>query len=209
MNDPKKEDEQREKIAEEISAEADAFASANPNPKQVMITDIELRNLQKELMDYKDKYLRVLADSDNARKRLQKERQEMTKFALENLIVDFLHPLDNLENALKFAQGMPDEIKNWAFGFQMILNQFKDILTENGVFPIESIGTQFNPHFHEAVEILEDTNQPPGTIIEEFIKGYKMGDRTIRPARVKVAKLTIQEASKQPLQKIDKEENKK
>lgn len=184
----------------------DAFESANPNPKQVMITDVELKNIQKELMEYKDKYLRILADADNARKRLQKERQEISKYAIENVLCDILHPLDNLENALKFAQGMSDEIKNWAFGFQMILTQFKDILTENGVTPVDSIGKQFNPHLHEAVEILEDTDQPPGTIIEEYVRGYKMGDRTIRPARVKVAKLKPQqEANKQPLQIVEEE----
>lgn len=164
------------------------FSSASTNPKQVMITDTELRNIQKELMDYKDKYLRLLADGENTRKRMQKERQEMTKYALESIIVDFLKPLDNLENALKFAQNMSDDVKNWAYGFQMILTQFKDVLSENGVQSIDSLGKEFNPHDHEAVETCEATNQPINTIVEEYVRGYKMGDRTIRAARVKVAK---------------------
>lgn len=170
----------------ETNAE-DVFPSAS-SPKQVTISDVELKNMQKELVEYKDKYLRLLADMDNTRKRMQKERQEMTKYAIENIIVDFLHPLDNLENALKFAQNMSDEVKNWAYGFQMILSQFKDVLTENGVTQIESVGQQFDPHLQEAVEMIETAEKPPGCIIEEFARGYKMGDRTIRPARVKVAK---------------------
>lgn len=157
-------------------------------PKQVQITDEELKALQRELIDYKDKYLRLLADGENARKRLQKERQEIAKHALEGVIVDFLHPLDNLESALGFAEKMSDEVKKWAFGFQMIMTQFKDVLAQNGVTPIESMGKHFNPHDHEAIEMVEGDNLPPGIIIEECVRGYKMGDKTIRAARVKVVK---------------------
>ena len=138
---------------------------------------------------------------------MQKERQEMTRYALEGIIVDFLHPLDNFENALKFAQGMSDDVKHWALGFQMILTQFKDILAENGVQPIESVGEQFDPHNHEAVEIAEVTEYPSGVILEEYIRGYKMGDRTIRPARVKVAKTVEIERSDSSLDSSENEEN--
>jgi molecular chaperone GrpE len=165
-----------------------AFASAQVNPKQVLITDEELRAMQKELMEYKDKYLRLLADSENARKRLQKERQEITRYAVEGLIVDFLKPLDNFDNALRFAQEMSDDVKNWAFGFQMILTQFRDILAQHGIIPFDSVGSVFNPHEHEAIEMIQTTDYPDGTIIEESVRGYKIGDRTIRAARVKVAK---------------------
>lgn len=164
------------------------FESASVNPKQITITDVELRNLQKELMEYKDKYLRLLADVENTRKRMQKERQDLTKYAIENVIIAFLRPMDNMENALKFAQEMSDEVKNWAFGFQMIMTQFKDVLAENGVYPFESIGTKFDPHSHEAIEMVESEEKPPGLVLEEYVRGYKMGDRTIRPARVKVTK---------------------
>ncbi len=168
--------------------EESSFESASVKPKQILVTDEELKALQKEVIEYKDKYLRLLADAENARKRLQKERQEMTRYAVENLIADFLRPIDNFENALRFAQEMSDEVRNWAFGFQMILAQFKDVLAQNGITAIESLGKPFNPHDHEAVEMVETMDQPPGTIIEESVRGYRMGDRTIRAARVKVAK---------------------
>lgn len=174
--------------AETEEAGINEFPSASSNPKQVMMTDEELKNLQKEIMEYKDKYLRVLAESENARKRLQKEKQEMTRYAIENVIAEFLHPLDNLENALSMAQKMSDEVKNWAYGFQMILTQFKDVLAGQGVVSIDSLGTHFDPHKHEAVEMIESNEQEPGTVIEECVRGYKMGDRIIRPARVKVVK---------------------
>lgn len=168
--------------------EEEEFEPASAKPKRVQITDEELKTLQKEMIEYKDKYLRLLADSENARKRLQKERQEITRYAVEGLVADFLRPIDNFENALRFAQEMSDEVKNWAYGFQMILSQFKDVLSQNGIAAIDSLGKPFNPHDHEAIEMVETTEQRPGTIIEECVRGYKMGDRTVRAARVKVAK---------------------
>lgn len=160
-------------------------------PQPITITDIELEQLKKEASEYKDKYLRLLADSENARKRMHKERQELTQYAIQNVIVDFLNPIDHLENALKYTQQMSDEVKHWALGFQMILSQFKDVLSNNGVQPLVSIGTLFNPHMHEAVEMVATMDYPPGTVVEENIRGYKMGDRIIRPARVKVAKAPL------------------
>lgn len=144
--------------------------------------------VEEELKEYKDKYLRLLAENENTRKRMQKEKQEMTRFAVENVIADFLLPLDNLENALGFTEQMSEDTRNWAMGFQMILTQFKDVLNQNGVTPFKSVGEQFDPHRHEAVETEETQDHPAGTVIHEFVRGYKCGDRIVRPARVKVAK---------------------
>jgi len=157
-------------------------------PKPVTITDIELENLKKESSEWKDKYLRVLAESENARKRLQKEKQDMIQYAQQSLIVDFLNPIDHMENALQFTEQMSDDVKHWAVGFQMILTQFKDILAENGVTPFVSVGKPFDPHRHEAVETVSTEDFPPGIVLEESLRGYAMGDKTIRPARVKVSK---------------------
>ncbi len=148
----------------------------------------EAENLKRELSECKDKYLRVLAESENARKRLQKEKQEMIQYALQNVIIEFLNPIDHMENALKFTEQMPNEVKNWAIGFQMILSQFKDVLTANGVTPFESEGKPFNHDWHEAIEAIETTDFPPGIVVEENLRGYLMGKKVIRPARVKVSK---------------------
>ena len=148
----------------------------------------ELETLQANLKEFQEKYLRVLAESENARKRMQKERQEMTKYAIENVLVEFLHPLDSLEKALQFAESMSEEVKNWAVGFEMLLNQFKQILTNHGVEEYHSVGKPFDPHIHDAVEMVESSEYAPGVVVEECLRGYKMGDRPIRVARVKVAK---------------------
>lgn len=138
--------------------------------------------------DWKDKYLRALAEMENMRKRMQKERHEMTRFGIENAIVEFIPAIDNFENALCFAQGANPEIKSWAMGFQMILSQFKEVLHNHGIVSFHSEGNFFDPESHEAVEVEESTNHPDGMILQEFTKGYKSATRVIRPARVKVVK---------------------
>lgn len=188
---PKAQVEQPGRLDGKESVKADEKKTApepKREPKNVTITDIELEKLKHDVAEFKDKYLRVLAESENARKRLQKEKQEMIQYALQNLIVDFLNPIDHMENALKYTQQMSEEVKHWAIGFQMILTQFKDVLTNNGVSSFESEGKPFDPHFHEAVEVIVSGDFPPNTVIDESLKGYKMGDRIIRPARVKVSK---------------------
>jgi molecular chaperone GrpE len=145
-------------------------------------------SVEEELKECKDKYLRLLADMENTRKRLTKEKQEMVRFAIEDVIAEILRPLDNLENALNFTEQASDDVKNWAKGFQMIAAQFKEVLNQFGVAPFDSIGTSFDPHKHEAVEMEETDAYPEGTIIQEFTRGYGSGERTVRPARVKVAK---------------------
>lgn len=138
--------------------------------------------------NWKDKYLRALAEQENMRKRIQKEKQEMLSFGIENAIAEFLPAIDNFENALRFADSATGDVKNWALGFDMILSQFKEVLYNHGIVSFHSEGNTFDPLYHEAVEIVETTEHPDGTIMHEFTKGYKSAHRTIRPARVKVAK---------------------
>jgi molecular chaperone GrpE len=148
----------------------------------------ESEAIRKEMAEYKDKYLRQLAEMENVRKRMQKERQELTQYAIEKIISEFLNPIDHMENALKFTQDQSDDVKHWGLGFQMILTQFKDVLASNGVKAFESEGQPFDPHLHEAVEAVENSQYESGIVVKEFIRGYKMGERIIRPARVQVAK---------------------
>jgi molecular chaperone GrpE len=157
----------------------DPQPAVSSEPKEILVE----KNL-----DYKDKYLRMLAETENTRKRLQKEKHETIRFAIENTICEFLPALDNFETALKFSQSSSEEVKNWATGFQMILAQFRDVMHNHGVVAFHSEGNLFDPHFHEAMEIVEINQHPDGTILEEYAKGYKSQQRTIRPAKVKVAK---------------------
>ena len=149
--------------------------------------------LQEQLEDWKNKYFRSLAEGENTRKRLAKEKQEMLRFGIDNAIADFLPALDNFENALRFADSASGDVKNWATGFQMILAQFKEALANQGITSFQTVGKRFDPTLHEAVESVETDESPEGTILQEFVKGYQSSIRVIRPARVKVAK-TIKKA---------------
>lgn len=171
-----------------ISQSSSQSSNGETASASVTIPTTELEKLEKEAAEYRDKYLRLLAEGENTRKRMQKEREEMILYAVENLIVDFLDPIDHFENALQHMENASPEVKHWAVGFQMILKQLKDVLSNNGATTFQSVGKQFDPHQHEAVEMVATTEHPEGTIIVENVRGYKMGNRTIRPARVKVAK---------------------
>ncbi len=138
--------------------------------------------------EWKDKYLRLLAEQENLRKRVSKEKRDMLNFGVEDAIADFLPAIEQLENALRYADQAAEEVKQWAFGFTMILSQFKEVLQSHGIVPFPSEGERFDPRLHEAVEIVESEELPEGQILQEFTKGYKSTTRTLRPARVKVAR---------------------
>lgn len=189
----------------EESCHTEAFTEETAATAIVSVSQATLDKLKNEADEYKEKYVRLLAESENARKRLQKERKEMIQYALQNLVVDFLIPIDHMENALKHAKQMSEEVKHWAIGFEMILTQFKDILTNNGATPFESEGQIFDPHCHEAIEMIETEEHAPGTIVTQTIRGYKMGERIIRPARVTVAKSPVKQTSTDVPQTDDSE----
>jgi molecular chaperone GrpE len=157
----------------------------------------ELEQAQAEARDYKDKYLRTLAELENSRKRLQKEREELTRLAVERILSGFLPPLDSFENALSYIDQLSDEMKTWALGFQMILNQFKEVLAEQGVTAFDAVGKPFDPHLHEAVEVCQTTEVAPGIVMEEYFRGYEMRGRIIRHAKVKVSAAPGPESEKQ------------
>ena len=157
----------------------------------ISISDLMQDNLDKaskDATDFKDKYYRALAEMENTRKRLQQEKQEMISYAVDNMLNEFLAPLDNLEKALGFTDNLSDEMQNWAQGFKMIGAQFTQVLDNHGVTPYNSVGEKFDPHFHEAVETEVSDAHEDGTILVEVQKGYRHGDRILRVAKVKVSK---------------------
>lgn len=169
----------------------------------------ELESAFRERDELKANNLRLLAEMENARKRMQKEHESLRKIAVENVIADFLQPLDQMQKALSFVDNMSPEVKNWAVGFQMILTQFMDTLAENNVRPFESLHEPFDPHKHEAVEMVETDSHPPGIIIEECLRGYCMGERIVRPARVKVSQSpTVEDVEEIEIKEKDPEEEK-
>ncbi len=142
----------------------------------------------KEAAEYKDKYFRALAEMENTKTRLMQEKKELISYAIGNIVEDLLSPIDNLENALNHTANLSDEMQNWAIGFKMILDQFKSSLENHGVVSFDSLGKPFDPHYHQAIELVETKDHEDGTVIQELMKGYKQDKRVIRVAQVKVAK---------------------
>ena len=172
-----------------MNNEKEDVSEEETNPEiMVEIEQSKIDAIVEQVAEYKNKYLHLLADAENARKRLHKERAEISQYALSSLLLDFLDPIDHMKNALKFTENASDEVRNWALGFEMILNQFNDVLAQNGVAPIEAIGKEFDPHLHDAVEMVETEETAPGTVVAESLKGYTLRGKTLRPSKVKVAK---------------------
>jgi molecular chaperone GrpE len=138
----------------------------------------------------KEKYVRLLAEFDNMRKRNERERQELIKYAHEEVIVECLKLYDDLErslNAFKTKEGTdPNLIK----GLEMVFNNMRELMDKYDVKPIESVGKPFDSHCHEPLLQAETTDVPDGHVMEEFQKGYTLGGKVVRTAKVKVAKNT-------------------
>lgn len=135
------------------------------------------------LADEKDKYLRLFAEYDNYRKRTSKEKTEIYNDAVSKTVAEILPAIDNFERALE-AETSDDSYKN---GIQMIFNQLQDILKKVGVTEIEALNQPFNPNIHVAIKQLDDEDFGESTVCQVFQKGYRLGDRIVRPAMVAVA----------------------
>jgi len=141
--------------------------------------------------EYWDKLLRLQADFDNTRKRLDREKQDFVKFANEGIILELLNILDDLERTVDLAQSKHQDLPVFLKGVEMILAHLYEMLKEYGVKPIEAEGKLFDPHYHEALMQAENKDLPEHTILEELQKGYLLNDRIIRTSKVKVSKKTI------------------
>ena len=143
----------------------------------------EAELLRKDLAAEKDRYLRLLAEYDNYRRRSIRERESTVTDARADTITKFLPVYDNLARAL--AQETADEA--YRKGVEMIMTQFLEVLKKLGAVPVDSLGQQFDPSLHNAIMHMEDPEKGEGEIVEEFQKGFKLGDKVIRFAMVKVA----------------------
>jgi molecular chaperone GrpE len=153
-------------------------------PLQVEADEEEARHLKAELDHVRDIYLRKLAEFDNFRKRVEREREDSRLAGVEEMIRELLPVLDNFERALQHAE---DDSGAFLQGIEMIAKQLWDTLERRGVAEVNPVGQPFDPELHEAVQRVEDGEYPPGTVAWVMLKGYTMGDRLIRPAMVGVA----------------------
>ena len=146
----------------------------------------ETEELKNESASLKDQLLRKQAEFENYRRRTERERADVYKRGKKEVLIEMLSVLDNFERAMLSVSKTAEE-DALKLGFELIYKQFKDILTRMGIEPVESVGQFFDPHVHEAVTIEQTSEHEANTVIEEFQKGYKLGDQLLRPAQVKVA----------------------
>jgi len=141
--------------------------------------------LQADRDALQDRLLRVAAEFDNYRKRIERERREQADLAAESLILELLPIVDDLERALQ-APASEDALPYRA-GVELIQRQMLELLRRRGVTPIDTAGALFDPRVHQAVSQEQSDTHSEGQVIEEFRRGYMLGDRLLRPAMVKVA----------------------
>lgn len=143
----------------------------------------ELDQLRGERDELKDLLLRRQADFDNFRKRTERERSEYLQYAGMELVRDLLPIVDDFERALKAESASPE----YAKGVEMIHHRMLETLKKLGLEPIETEGAKFDPHLHQAIERVETSDAPDGTILGEFQRGYRFKGRLLRPSMVRVA----------------------
>ncbi len=152
----------------------------------------ELEQAQQEAKDLRDEMLRMRAETDNLRKRLQKEKQDSVQFANERLIKQLIPIFENLDRALKAPDTNVDSLKE---GVQLTSDQVLALFKKENVEPIQAVGEPFDPSVHEVLSQIESNDHDENTVIEEFSKGYRMNGRVLLPSRVVTAKKPV---SKEP-----------
>lgn len=171
-----------ENPAEEMAGEAEEAA----DPLQELKKEID--SAKQEASKNWDLYLRERADLENTRKRHQRDREEAIRFANDRLLKEMIPVLDNLERAVGHAEQGDDNNQGLVEGVNMTINQFRKVLEDFGVKPINALGADFDPNVHQAMGQVESQDQAPNTVVSEFQKGYLLNDRLLRPSLVMVAK---------------------
>jgi molecular chaperone GrpE len=174
----------------------------------IKILEKDLQKAKDELAEEKDKFIRLQAETDNFRKRLSREKDEFSQYANERLFKELIPIFDNLERALEDPS---NDIKVLNEGLEMILKQFSSFLKKENVELINAIGEQFDPTVHEVLTSEESSEHDENTIITQFVKGYTINSRVLRPSQVVISKKpspeSKEESKNEPEEDSDKKEN--
>ena len=171
-----------ETVSEEITSEETVEAQAPAESEETKELKAKLEKTEKDLAAANDKYLRMIAEYDNYRKRSQKEKENTYTEAYGDALTAILPVIDNLERALAFSEG-----EALTEGVKMTLKQFEDTMTRLGVKAFGARGEEFNPELHNAIMHIDDETVADNTVVEEFQKGYIYNGKVIRYSMVKVA----------------------
>jgi molecular chaperone GrpE len=175
----------------DVSNPADETTIGGPELAELVASRAELKRLQAELAEVKDAGARRQADFENYRKRVERDRGETHNRIVGEVARTLLPVLDNLTRALEAERSIENreskEFRHFLHGIELITKQLNDVLESLGVSAIDAVGKRFDPHIHEAVVTEASDEYEPDTVIEEIARGYKLGDRLLRPSMVKVA----------------------
>jgi molecular chaperone GrpE len=176
--------EQVELTNEEVET---VFAEAEDSKEDSTHIDYaaEIQNLTSKLEEADNRYLRLQADFDNFRRRTRLDIEAGEKYKAQKLVTELLPALDNFERALQI-EAENEQTRSMLQGMEMVYRGIVDALKKEGVEPIEAVGKEFDPNFHQAVMQGEDENFGSNIVTDEFQKGYMLKDRVIRPSMVKV-----------------------
>ena len=148
--------------------------------------DKETEKLKSDYETLKNQYVRLMADFENHRKRQEAERESLLRFGTENALTKLIEVLDNFERAEKALENV-DDIEKYKESFELLHKQVTDTLTKLGMEPINAQGQEFDPNFHDAVMRTPTTEYDENIVIAELQRGYKLGDKVLRPSMVNVA----------------------
>lgn len=172
---------------EEIFEEKEAKEDGQEKSLEQQLEEVnaEINNLTAKVEEQENRYLRLMADYDNSRRRSKLDLEAAQKYRSQNLATDIIQAIDNFERALVLP-AENEETKSLRQGIEMVYKGLLEALKKEGVEQIESVGKEFDPNIHQAVMQVNDDNFASNVVVEEFQKGYMIKDRVLRPAMVKV-----------------------
>jgi molecular chaperone GrpE len=187
-----KEEEQRTPENAQASAWGTAPSAEPGAPEGAAATDQRLVEAEAEIARLKNEYLRALAETENVRRRAARDREEANQYAISSFARDLLSVADNLQRALgsvaEDARKQDPALDALMSGVELTEKELQSVLDRHGVKRILATGQPFDPHVHEALYEIPDASVPHGTVLQEVQSGYTIHDRTLRPARVGIAK---------------------
>lgn len=180
-----------ENLFSPADVEPEESSAGGPDKAELIATRSELKRIEAENAELKDRLARRQADFENYRKRVERERSETYNRVVADVAAKLLPVVDNLKRALEAESSVEaaesDEFRHFLSGVDLISKQLNGVLDALGVKAIAAVGEQFDPHIHEAVVTEPTDDYAPDTVIQEIVAGYRLGDKLIRPALVKVA----------------------
>ncbi len=163
-------------------------------PEETVASDLEvqLESKSEEVEKYKDMYIRSLAETDNLRKRFEKDKVDLLKYGQENILKEFLPILDSFEKALSQAANFnateldSSQLTNYADGVKLVKHQLEEVLHKYGLVSIKALGAKFDPQLHQAIQKIEDDEITQEEVAQVYAPGYCLHGRLLRPAMVSV-----------------------